>query len=100
LVILLGVTPLLSACDAGRGAKAEVICCAQLRQIDASKQIWMIQQHKSTSDTPSWDDLRPYFGPQAPPKCPLGGTYRIGRVAEMATCSVSEHTAAYRAKKL
>ncbi len=90
---------LLIGCDADRSTKPEVTCFANLKQIDAGKQMWVIEQHKTTKDVPTWDDLRTYFRGEVPPKCPNGGSYTIGRVGDMPTCSVAEHTAAYRTKR-
>ena len=88
-----------SACDVDRGTKPEVICISNLKQIDTSKQIWVIEQNKSTNDIPTWNDLRPYFLGDLPPKCPERGTYSIGRVGELPTCSVNAHMTAFRALK-
>jgi hypothetical protein len=34
---------------------------SKLRQIDSSKQQWALERHKRNTDTPSWEDLRPYL---------------------------------------
>jgi hypothetical protein len=90
---------LLMGCEVDRSTKPEVICCSNLKQIDAGKQMWVIEQHKTTNDVPTWDDLKTYFRRDVPPECPNGGSYTIGRVGDMPTCSVAEHTAAYRASR-
>lgn len=50
------------------------------------------------SKTPTWSDLYPYGGRgypdwyvDYPPRCPSGGKYTIGRVADPPTCSVPGH---------
>ena len=51
-------------------------CINHLRQIDGAKQQWILENKKTTNDTPSWQDIRPYLGrgPEgAIPKCPHGG---------------------------
>ncbi len=79
------------------GTKPEVICASNLNNIDICKQFWAIDKNKTTNDIPTADDIRTYFSREVLPKCPRGGTYTIGRLAEMPTCSIPEHTAAYRA---
>ena len=70
-------------------------CINNLRQIDGAKQQWMLEQHKTTNDVPTWDDLRDYIGQSGTTgpvlTCPAGGTYTIGRVGEKPTCSIARH---------
>lgn len=68
-----------------------------LRNIELIKRDWANNENKTTNDTPSWDDLRPYFPIRWSnniPICPSGGIYTIGRVGEIPTCSIGgyEHT--------
>ncbi len=65
-------------------------CVNNLRQIEGAKQQWAIEYRKTTNDTPSWDDIRPYFGSltnSALLKCQHGGTYTIGKVGEDPKCT-------------
>lgn len=65
-------------------------CVNNLRQIDGAKQQWMLEERKTTNDTPSWEDIRPYLGRGNEgflPKCPHGGTYTIGKVGEDPKCT-------------
>ena len=71
-------------------------CVNYLWEIDAGKREWALEQHKTTNDTPTWEDLRPYLK-NSPYTCPNGGIYTIGRVGEMPTCSISNDTARFRA---
>jgi uncharacterized protein YceK len=99
LAITAAVVLLLSGCNATESTTDPTVACyANLNAIDRSKQIWMMEHHKTTNDIPTGDDLRPYFG-DWPPKCPSGGTYTIGRIGEIPSCSVSEHAAAYQANR-
>ena len=66
-------------------------CINNLRQIDAAKNEWALEHSKKTGDTPTAQDLTPYFKNGAFPICPAGGTYTIGPVGENPTCSVSGH---------
>jgi hypothetical protein len=69
-------------------------CINNLRIIDSAKQQWALEQRKRAIDTPTWDDLKPYFG-QGPnaevPTCPDHGGYTINTVGEKPTCSVAGH---------
>jgi hypothetical protein len=69
-------------------------CINNLRQLQGAKQQWALEFHKGTNDAPTWEDLRPFLKP--PFNCPQGGTYSFGRVGELPSCSIAEHTARYR----
>ena len=68
-------------------------CINVLRQIEGAKDQWMRDQHKTTNDAPTWDDLRPYLRDH---ECPDGGSYTIGKAAELPTCSIVRHTEYWR----
>ena len=70
-------------------------CINNLRQIEMAKHQWAGEHHVTTNDTPSWNDLQDYLKPQ-PWKCPNGGTYNIGRIGELPTCSIAKDTAYWR----
>ena len=67
-------------------------CANNLWHIQAAKERWALDKHKTTNDVPTWDDLRPYITPDHPmnvlPSCPDGGVYTIGRVGEPVRCSI------------
>ncbi len=71
-------------------------CTENLGAIQSAKIRWALEFGKSTNELPTWDDLVAYLphvsgvGTQVP-RCPRGGTYKIGRVCEDATCSISLH---------
>src|SRR5690242_15108373 len=68
-------------------------CINILRQIEGAKYQWMADSHKTTNDTPSWEDLRSYFHKQKVPLvCPSEGTYAIGKISERPICSITYHT--------
>ena len=68
-------------------ASAANACINNLRQIDAAKQQWGLEHHASATNTPSWDDLRPFFAHEHIPLCGHGGRYTIGRMDQAPTCS-------------
>jgi hypothetical protein len=68
------------------------MCINNLRQIDAAKQEWTLENKKESTDTPTPADLDKYlkngFGSL---KCPKGGTYTINPVGTKPACSIPEH---------
>jgi hypothetical protein len=68
-------------------------CVAQLRMIDGMKNQWALEHHKTTNDSPTWDDLRSYWSARDPfpLQCPEGGVYTIGQVGVMPSCSLTRH---------
>jgi chromosome segregation ATPase len=66
-------------------------CINNLRQIDAAKQQWALENKKTADAIPTAQDLSPYFKDGIFPVCPSGGTYAIGTVGEVPTCSVPGH---------
>jgi hypothetical protein len=72
-----------------RRASSANACINNLRQIDAAKQTWALENNKKGKDTPTWDDLRTYFGRGKGelPKCPHGGTYTINCLSNAPQCT-------------
>ena len=70
-------------------------CNSNLHRIDAAKQQWASETKQTVDASPTWQDLMPYLA-AAPtggvPVCPAGGTYTIGRMSEMPSCSAPGHT--------
>ena len=74
------------------------VCKENLRHIKLYKQYWADEHSKIPTDTPTWDDLRPYFPDwltnntrrwtTGRPVCPGGGAYTIGQVGELPKCSI------------
>jgi hypothetical protein len=65
-------------------------CVNNLRQIDAAKQQWALENGKANGVVTE-SDLKPYIKLDSNgnlPKCPHGGTYTIGRLGEDPKCSV------------
>jgi hypothetical protein len=63
-----------------------------LRQIEAAKQEWAVDNAKAAKDVPTAQDLVPYLKGNVMPVCPSGGYYTIGAMDEAPTCSVSGHS--------
>jgi TolA-binding protein len=69
-------------------------CINNLRQIDAAKQQWALENSKTADAIPTAKDIAPYLGKDnngALPVCPAGGTYTINAVNAVPTCSVPGH---------
>jgi len=66
-------------------------CINNLRQIDAAKQQWALENDKTADAIPSAQDLLPYLSNMVFPVCPSGGTYTINAVGVPPTCSVPGH---------
>jgi hypothetical protein len=83
-------------------------CVGNLEIIEMCKGNWRNQYGKTSNDIPSWDDLRNELiwyanrtggGTNGIPVCPDGGTYVIGRVGELPTCSIGGPKHALRTEK-
>jgi hypothetical protein len=68
-----------------RSTPAMNACVNNLRQLDGAKQQWVAENHKTTNDIPTWEDLLPYL--RQKPVCPKAGTYILGRVGAPPRCS-------------
>ena len=68
-------------------------CINNLRQIDAAKQQWALENGKANGTAVTEADIKPYLGRGGGemPKCPAGGKYTIGKVGEPPTCSIAGH---------
>ena len=67
-------------------------CIRNLSQIEAAKQIWGVENRKTSSSVANEVDL---IGPtlyiKVMPVCPAGGNYDLKTIGENVTCSVNEH---------
>ncbi len=66
-------------------------CINNLRQIDAAKQQWAVDNAKTADDVPKAQDLLPYFKDGIFPVCPDGGIYTINAIGALPTCSIPGH---------
>jgi predicted small lipoprotein YifL len=74
---------------------ATIGCANCLAHIDAAKKSWAEQHNAALTDTPTADDLDPYFR-HGMPVCPKNGTYTIGTVADLPQCSIAAHNDYFR----
>jgi hypothetical protein len=77
-----------------RDTSMQNACINNLRQIDAAKNEWALENNKTNGTPVTEADIKPYIKLDASgnlPKCPAGGTYTIGPIGQVPTCSVSGH---------
>jgi len=70
-------------------------CNNNLHKIDAAKQQWALETKQTGDASPTWQDLMPYLAMPPTggvPVCPAGGTYTIGKMSELPSCSAPGHT--------
>ena len=66
-----------------------VYCINNLQQIDGAKQVWCVENHRTTNDVPTMTILTNYM--IGIPKCPQGGTYTVAAVGQPPKCSIKGH---------
>jgi len=65
-------------------------CVNNIRQIDAAKQQWALENRKTVEAIPSAQDVAVYLK-DGLPKCPAGGNYALNAVGAHPTCSIPGH---------
>jgi hypothetical protein len=69
-------------------------CISNLKQIEGAKNIWQLENEKTTNDVPADSDI---FGTnlfiRTKPTCTAGGAYTLGRVCDRPKCSIADHNA-------
>jgi TolA-binding protein len=66
-------------------------CINNLRQIDAAKQQWALEQGKPTGALMTAADLAPYLPNKTVPTCPGGGVYTLNPVGISPICNIPGH---------
>lgn len=64
-------------------------CVNNLRQIEAAKEQWALENKKSTGDDIDATQVTAYM--KAAPVCPAGGAYTYNKVGTDADCSATGH---------
>ena len=77
-----------------RNTPSQSSCLNELCKLDAGKQQWAIENHKTTNDAPALAEIVPYC--MKAPHCPQGGSHTIRRVGEPISCSIPDHAKAWR----
>jgi len=84
-------TPETSADPNASAATQLNACVNNLREIDAAKQQWALENSRPANAVPRPQDLLPYLPDGLFPVCPAGGVYAINAVGVPPTCSVPGH---------
>lgn len=63
-------------------------CMNNMRQIDAAKNEWALENGKPVGSVPTEQDLSPYLTGGVFPVCPSGGVYTIGAIGTPPSCSI------------
>ena len=66
-------------------------CINNLRQIDAAKNQWALENSKPVGAVPAEQDIAAYLKDNVIPVCPSGGAYTIGAIGVPPTCSIPGH---------
>lgn len=86
ILLAIAVPNFVKARESSR-AKA---CVANLKQIDAAKEQWAMDNNKQNGDDCNMTDLTegesPYL--KSIPSCPSGGDYTVGAVGTNPSCSI------------
>ena len=83
--VLAGVA--VPAVTQARTRAQDAACTSNLRMIDAAKQMCAMDKDLEAGDTPTPDQLTPYF-PDGLPVCPSGGAYTPGPIGTPPSCSI------------
>jgi len=88
LGLAVGIPKLIQARQAGLRAA----CMNHLIQIDGAKHQWALEHKKTDADVPTREDIKPYIVGSIELKCPAGGSYTIGKIGELPSCSITNHS--------
>jgi hypothetical protein len=66
-------------------------CINNLRQIDAAKEQWALEQNKKNGDPVSIPGISQYIKGNRIPTCPQGGTYKINAIGANPECDFPGH---------
>jgi hypothetical protein len=97
LLVVIAIPNLIGPSRSSREWKGNK-CVNNLRQIDGAKNEWALENGKTKGAVCTESDIKPYIKLDANgnlPKCPLGGTYNIGKIGESPTCSLAKNGSPY-----
>jgi prepilin-type N-terminal cleavage/methylation domain-containing protein len=72
-----------------RNTSQKNTCINNLRQIDAGKHQWALENKKQDTDTPGAADVGNYIKNNIFPSCPSSGSYGVNAMTTDPTCSLS-----------
>jgi prepilin-type N-terminal cleavage/methylation domain-containing protein len=71
-----------------RNTSQKNTCINNLRQIDAGKHQWALENKKTDTDTPAPTDVQVYIKNNIFPSCPSSGSYGCNALTTDPTCSL------------
>lgn len=88
ILLAIAVPNFLKSREMSRGTT----CQANLRSMDTAKEHWAMENMKAQTDTPTAADLVTEYMraryEDTLPACPSGGTYALGDMATLPTCTI------------
>jgi hypothetical protein len=66
-------------------------CINHLRQIDAAKQMWALENRRPTGSLVNEPDLAAFFKSKTMPACPAGGSYTLSTIGYAPLCNIPGH---------
>ncbi|MBS1719430.1 MAG: prepilin-type N-terminal cleavage/methylation domain-containing protein [Armatimonadetes bacterium] len=89
VVLIIGILLALAVPNfmRSRTASQRNTCLANLKQIDSTKEQFVMDQKLQNGAAVTMTDLAPYL--KQTPTCPGGGTYTVGAAGAVPTCSLS-----------
>ena len=64
-------------------------CQSNMKNLIGAKERWAMDNRRGATDTPSMSDVAvPGVYIRSVPQCPAGGTYTVGSLDELPTCSI------------
>jgi len=92
IMIVVAIIGLLAAIAIPNFVKARTTaqqkaCIQNMKQIDAAKEQWALENKKTQGEAVVDDDVNAYLKNSLRPACPSGGTYTYGAVGVNPSCS-------------
>ena len=91
LLLFLAVYVLATNFKVARDKARKNACVNNLRQIDAAKQQWGLENSKLQDAIPTDQDLKKYLRKGDFPRCPCGNSYTINSLGNNPTCVFNGH---------
>jgi hypothetical protein len=67
------------------------VCVSNLRQIEAAKQQWALENNRPAGSVVGTQDVAPYLPTKTFPLCPAGGVYTINTIGANPSCNIPGH---------
>src|SRR5262245_35532713 len=89
-IVLILILVAATGCNMQPSAEVNRHACIQnLFQLTLAKQLWAVENKRSTNEAPTMADIAKYMGHHT--NCPSGGTYTLGPAWRNVACSIKGH---------